>query len=61
MDSNFVFIVHGWRASAQDPHIIDLALAYVKKGDYNSITIDWSSISNESYIAAVEDYKRVGQ
>ena len=39
------FLIHGWQSDYKAPVISELAKAFLKKGNYNCIGVDWSKIS----------------
>lgn len=55
-----VFITHGWVDTSNDSWVERLTDAYLDKGDYNVITVNWSPIANLSYLVSVADVKLVG-
>ncbi|XP_048506960.1 phospholipase A1 VesT1.02-like [Athalia rosae] len=46
------FITHGWRSSQFSDICVVIRDAYLSKGDYNVIVVDWSSIAGSFYISA---------
>lgn len=56
------FIIHGWEDDSNDTWVEDLTDFYVKKGEYNVITVDWAEpADNPFYLASVEDVRAVGE
>ncbi|XP_012059377.1 PREDICTED: phospholipase A1-like [Atta cephalotes] len=54
-------ITHGWKSSGSSESCILIRDAYLQISDYNIIIIDWSAISNMSYISASRSVTVIGQ
>ncbi|XP_076392510.1 pancreatic lipase-related protein 2-like isoform X2 [Megachile rotundata] len=46
-------VTHGWMSSCQNAVCTRIRDAFLKNGDYNIITINWSSISKLTYVRAI--------
>ena len=53
-------IIHGWTEHVYSEWCMNLTEAYLKKGFYNVILVDWSSVSDDSYFSATRLVKLVG-
>lgn len=56
----FVFIIHGWTSAANDTFVLELADAFLSKGDYNVIAVDWSTHADRLYTESAEYTRDVG-
>lgn len=55
-------IIHGWQNSYLDAVNVDLRNAYLKKGEYNVICVDWSANAKSvNYPLAAQKVKGVGK
>ncbi|XP_043258017.1 uncharacterized protein LOC122400559 [Colletes gigas] len=54
-------ITHGWMNSYKTSQIVTLRDAFLQKGDYNVIVIDWSKLSKTIYPYAVKQVITVGK
>lgn len=55
-------IIHGWQNSYLDAVNVDLRNAYLKQGEYNVISVDWSAdAKNLNYPLAAQKVKEVGK
>ncbi|XP_034950778.1 pancreatic triacylglycerol lipase isoform X3 [Chelonus insularis] len=55
------FITHGWKSSALAVGPTNLKNAYLKKGDYNVILVDWEPLaSNTWYLGPMKNTEKVG-
>lgn len=52
-DKEVIFMTHGWNSNHQRSWIGDLTAAYLAKGDYNIIHIDWSILSTQISVISV--------
>lgn len=55
-----VFIVHGWSSAANDSFVEELTDAYLSKGEYNVVPVDWSSPADDFYTDSAEYTRDVG-
>lgn len=56
----FVFIIHGWTSAANDTFVSELTDAFLSKGDYNIIPVDWSTPADDFYTQSAEYTQDVG-
>lgn len=56
-----IFIIHGWEATSNDSWVVALTDAYLARGNYNIITVDWSQIASEEYLLASSQVKGIGE
>lgn len=56
----FKYITHGFLENALVKHFIDIKNAFLKKGDFNVILVDWSGPALNGYRLAAEHTKGVG-
>ncbi|KAK0175384.1 hypothetical protein PV327_009136 [Microctonus hyperodae] len=55
------FFIHGWMDSSLDPFLRCALKNYLKNENYNIIMVDWSILSRNEYMVAVELTRSVGQ
>lgn len=53
-------ITHGWNSDAENEWFVNMVNAFLKKGDYNVITVDWSKLSHQEYAIATQNTHGVG-
>lgn len=56
-----VFILHGYGGSALNEWVIDMKNAYLIKGDYQIIAIDYSPIGHFNYFKALKALPLAGK
>lgn len=56
----FKYIIHGWKGSYTGKYMVLLKDAYLQRGDYNVVQVDWSNLSDQLYPTAVENTVSVG-
>lgn len=54
------FLVHGWTGSHNTAWFAEATDAYLIKGDYNVIQVDWSEPANEEFYESANNTKAVG-
>lgn len=54
------FITHGWNSDAKNEWFVNMVNAFLRKGDYNVITVDWSTLSHQEYAIATQNTRGVG-
>lgn len=59
--NNIVFITHGWVATGNESTMVDLAQAFVNKGNYTAVTVDWSLLAYELYTVSAGSVPGVGK
>lgn len=55
-----VLYLHGFVESPTSPTVQLIVNAYIKRGTYNILVLDWSSLVNGSYVTAVENAYEAG-
>lgn len=55
------FLVHGWTEHNYVKWYQDITKAYLKKGNYNIIGVDWSKIGDASYVDASMQVEQAGK
>lgn len=55
------FVVHGWQNNGQSPVCQNLQNAWLVKGDFNVIVVDWGRHSHKTYTVSVEYVPKVGK
>lgn len=55
-----IFVTHGWVSDSNRTWVWDLTDAYLEKGDYNVITVDWSGPAGNLYPSTVDDVRYIG-
>lgn len=53
--------MHGWDGSSEDKYCQNMKVAYLIKGDYNVILLDWSPVASKNYVEAFFKVKTVGK
>lgn len=53
-------ITHGWNSDAKNEWFANMVKAFLGKGDYNVITVDWSKLSHQEYAVASQNTHGVG-
>lgn len=59
--STLVFVIHGWRTTVNTTNIKDLLNAYLKKGNYNVVQVDWSKLAFKTYPESAVYVKDIGK
>lgn len=54
------FLVHGWTGSHNTTWFAEATEAYLFKGDYNVIQVDWSEPASEEFYVSANNTKAVG-
>lgn len=54
-------LIHGWTESYQSKWIQNLTQAYIQKGDYNIIAVDYSGPASQPYFTAVSFVPQIGK
>lgn len=52
-------VIHGWISSGHTPVNVELKDAYLKRGDYNVILVDWEKQANANYAQAICSIKKI--
>lgn len=55
-----VFIIHGWKDSANNTWVEEIAQAFLKKGSYNIVVVDWLKPADREYYVAAGYVDDVG-
>ncbi|XP_052738838.1 pancreatic lipase-related protein 2 [Bicyclus anynana] len=55
-----VVSVHGWWGNADTSNNVVIRNAFLEKGDYNVIVMDWSQLAAQDYVTAVAGIPAVG-
>lgn len=58
--NHVIFITHGWTAHGNDSWILNLTNAYLNKGAFNIIAVNWHNPANQLYPASARNTKDVG-
>ncbi|XP_050355209.1 phospholipase A1 member A-like [Nymphalis io] len=56
-----VFYIHGYVEIASDASVLCVMDAYVKRGDYNILVLDWANLAFGNYLNVVVNIKKVGK
>lgn len=60
-DHEVKLLTHGWLENANRTYLKELTKAYLKRGDYNIIVIDWQRPAQFDYTIASRNTKSVGK
>lgn len=60
-NSTLVFIVHGWTSSANQSWMLEMTQAYLDRGNYNVITVDWSKAADQVYSISAGYVNHIGK
>ncbi|XP_011307696.1 phospholipase A1-like [Fopius arisanus] len=56
------FITHGWKSSAFSASLLNLKDAYLRRGDYNVILVDWEPLASSTfYLGPMQNTGKVGK
>lgn len=55
------FIIHGWKSSLESPDVIGIRDAYLNRGAFNVIAVEWKQKASEMYTISVDFVPHVGQ
>ncbi|XP_017846768.1 phospholipase A1 VesT1.02-like [Drosophila busckii] len=55
------FVIHGWNGQASDSMNTRITKAWLSRGDYNVIVVDWSGARTANYISAVNAVPEAGR
>lgn len=58
----FKFIAHGWIDWGNNSWIQNLSYAFLERGDYNVIAVNWHNLAQQAYsVAATRSTRQVGK
>lgn len=57
----FKFIVHGWVDGGNNSWIQNLSYAYLGRGDYNVIAVNWYNLAQQNYVSSAGATRQVGK
>lgn len=57
----FKFMVHGWLDRGSNSWIQNLGNAYLDRGDYNIIAVNWQNLAQQAYPVSARIARQVGK
>lgn len=60
-EKQFKIYIHGYLGTVNDTRVFLLTTEYLRKDDYNVILVDWSHLSQNSYVAALYSARNIAE
>lgn len=61
LQAPFKFLVHGWLDWGNNSWIQEMSYAFLDRGDYNVIAVNWHSLAQQAYPTSARSSRQVGK